>query len=81
MPVALVHFSRQRKDFPYRWLLWMFAAFIMACGASHLMGAIVLWQPMYALEALLKAITAVISVITSIALWPLIPHTRSNETK
>ena len=74
MPVAIGYFAQRRKDFPYRWLLWLFAAFIMACGATHLMGAIVLWQPMYGLDALLKAITAVVSVVTAIALWPLIPH-------
>jgi len=74
MPVAIGYFAQQRKDFPYRWLLWLFAAFIMACGATHLMGAIVLWQPMYGLDALLKAITAVVSVVTAIALWPLLPH-------
>ncbi len=74
MPVAIGYFSQRRKDFPYRWLLWLFAAFIMACGATHLMGAVVLWQPMYGLDALLKAITAVVSVVTAIALWPLIPH-------
>ncbi|MBI5921468.1 MAG: PAS domain S-box protein [Betaproteobacteria bacterium] len=74
MPVALVNFARQRKDFPYHWVLWLFAAFIMACGTTHLMGAIVLWQPMYNLDAMLKAFTAIISVITAILLWPLIPH-------
>ncbi|SBT09058.1 putative Multi-sensor signal transduction histidine kinase [Candidatus Accumulibacter aalborgensis] len=74
MPLAIGHFARRRKDFPYRWLLWLFAAFIMACGATHLMGAIVLWQPMYGLDALLKALTAVISVVTAFALWPLLPH-------
>ena len=74
MPVALGYFARRRKDFPYRWLLWLFAAFIMACGATHLMGVIVLWEPMYGLDALLKAVTATVSVITAIALWPLIPH-------
>ena len=74
MPLAIGHFARRRKDFPYRWLLWLFAAFIMACGATHLMGAIVLWQPMYGLDALLKALTAVISVVTAFALWALLPH-------
>ena len=74
MPVALVYFARRRKDFPYRWLLWLFAAFIMACGATHLMGVVVLWEPMYGLDALLKAITATVSVVTAIALWPLLPH-------
>ncbi len=74
MPVALVYFARRRQDFPYRWLLWMFAFFIMACGATHLMGAIVLWQPLYGLDALLKAITALVSVATAAVLWPLMPH-------
>lgn len=74
MPLALVYFARRRKDFPYRWLLWLFAAFIMACGMTHLMGAIVLWKPLYGLDALLKAATALASVVTAFALWPLIPH-------
>lgn len=74
MPLALAYFAQRRKDFPYRWLLVMFAAFIMACGTTHLMGAIVLWLPLYGLDALLKAVTAVVSVITAVALWPLIPH-------
>jgi PAS domain S-box-containing protein len=74
MPVALAYFARRRRDFPYRWLLWMFAAFIMACGGTHLMGAIVLWQPLYGLDAALKAVTALVSVATAVALWPLIPH-------
>src|SRR5512140_63900 len=74
MPVALGYFAQRRRDFPYRWLLWLFAAFIMACGLTHLMGFVVLWWPLYRLDALIKAVTAVISVFTAIMLWPLIPH-------
>ena len=74
MPVALAYFARRRVDFPYRRLLWMFAAFIMACGLTHLMGVVVLWQPLYGLDAMLKAFTAFISVATAVMLWPLIPH-------
>src|ERR1035437_3162637 len=33
MPVAIAYFARRRLDFPYPWLLWMFAAFIMVCGS------------------------------------------------
>lgn len=73
MPVALVYFARRRPDFPYRGVLWMFALFIVACGATHLMGTIVLWQPLYWLDAILKAITAAVSVATAIVLWPMIP--------
>lgn len=74
MPLALAYFARRRADFPYQWLLWLFAAFIMACGTTHLMGAIVLWTPLYGLDALLRAATALLSVITAAVLWPLLPH-------
>jgi PAS domain S-box-containing protein len=74
MPVVLGYFAQRRRDFPYRWLLWLFAAFILACGSTHLMDAIVLWEPLYELDALLKGITALISLVTAVALWPLLPH-------
>ena len=74
MPLAIAYFARRRTDFPYRWLLWLFAGFILACGATHLMSAVVLWLPMYRLDALLKAVTAAVSVVTAFILWPLIPH-------
>lgn len=74
MPVALIYFARRRPDFPYKWLLWMFAVFILACGATHLMGTVVLWKPLYWLDATLKAVTAAISLATAIVLWPMIPR-------
>jgi len=73
MPIGLIYFSRHRKDFPFPWFLWMSAAFILACGSTHLLDVIVLWRPVYGLSALTKAATAVISVVTATALWPLIP--------
>jgi signal transduction histidine kinase len=72
MSAALIYFARRRQDFSYRWLLWLFAAFIIACGVTHVMGVVVLWVPLYELSALLKAITAFVSVITAIFLWPLL---------
>jgi PAS domain S-box-containing protein len=74
MPLAIVYFARRRPDFPYRWLLWLSASFILACGATHLLSLILLWQPLYVLDAVLKAITAIVSLLTAIVVWPLIPH-------
>ncbi|NDU92680.1 MAG: PAS domain S-box protein [Ferrovum sp.] len=73
MPVTLGYFAWRRQDFPYRSLLWMFSIFIMACGITHLMGAVVLWLPLYRLDAFFKAITALASVATAIMIWPMIP--------
>ena len=51
----------------------MFAMFIVGCGTTHLMEIWTIWNPNYFLSGLIKAITAVISVATALALIPLIP--------
>lgn len=47
--------------------------FIVGCGTTHLMEIWTIWHPNYFLSGLIKAITAVISVATALALIPLIP--------
>jgi signal transduction histidine kinase len=51
----------------------MFAIFIMACGATHFMSIWTLWRADYGIEAIIKACTALASVSTAVALWPLLP--------
>jgi PAS domain S-box-containing protein len=53
--------------------IWLFAAFIVACGASHLVGLVTLWQPVYGLQGLVKIAAAGVSITTAFLLWPLIP--------
>jgi signal transduction histidine kinase len=73
IPVALAVILRKRTDVPFGWVIWCFALFIMACGFTHLMGVWTLWHPDYGVEALVKAVTALASIGTAIALWWLIP--------
>ncbi len=73
IPLVLARFLAQRRDFEFRWVVWLFAAFIMACGVTHFMSILVLWIPAYGIEGLIKLVTAVVSVATAIALWPLLP--------
>ena len=77
IPVALVYFARQRKDLPFHWIYVLFAAFILACGTTHLLGAWNLWQALYRIDGIVKFITAVLSVATAVVLWPLIPKALS----
>jgi signal transduction histidine kinase len=74
IPLALVHFVRRRRDIAFGWVFWLFAAFILACGTTHFMAVLTLWQPAYWLDGLIKVATAVLSVATAIVLWPLIPR-------
>ena len=70
IPVTLIYFIRRRKDFPYPWLVALFAGFIVACGTTHLMSVATIWIPLYWLDGLLKAFTAIISLATAVLmLW------------
>lgn len=73
IPLALLYFVRRRKDLAFHWMFLMFAAFILACGTTHLMGLIAFWFPLYRLDGVIKAGTALLSIATAAALWPLIP--------
>lgn len=73
IPVVLGTFLARRRDVQFGWMLWLFAGFILACGLTHFMSILVLWVPAYGIEGLIKVATAVVSVVTAIALWPLLP--------
>ncbi|MGF1461082.1 MAG: putative bifunctional diguanylate cyclase/phosphodiesterase [Leptolyngbyaceae cyanobacterium] len=73
IPIGLLAFVRNRSDVPFKSVFALFSAFILACGATHLMSIWTLWHPNYWLEGLLKAITAIISGYTALTLIPIIP--------
>ena len=74
IPMALAHFARQRRDLVFKPLFWLFAGFILLCGTSHLLDVLTLWVPAYGAEVLVKAATAVTSIITAFVLWWLLPQ-------
>jgi signal transduction histidine kinase len=74
IPLALAIFVQRRRDLVFRPVFWLFAAFILLCGASHWLDVLTLWVPAYGVEALVKAVTAVVSLITAVALWWLMPQ-------
>ncbi len=73
IPIALIVFVRRRNDLAFNWVFRMFAAFIFACGATHLFEIWAVWNPDYYFQGLLKLFTALISATTAIVLWPLMP--------
>src|SRR5690606_37663895 len=73
IPAVLVRFASVRPDLPFRKLFWLFGAFIVSCGLTHLLEAVIFWHPLYRLAGVLKLVTAVISWGTVVALVPLVP--------
>jgi two-component system, LuxR family, sensor kinase FixL len=74
IPFALIAFIRHRPDLVFRPVFGLFAAFILLCGAGHWLDLLTLWVPAYGIEGLVKAATAVTSILTAIALWKLMPQ-------
>lgn len=70
---ALVLIARSR-DPAYRPIFWLFAIFIMLCGATHMVDVVTLWTPLYGGEALVMVATAVMALLTAWALWRLLPR-------
>jgi signal transduction histidine kinase/CheY-like chemotaxis protein len=74
IPLALVYFVWKREDIVFGWIFWMFGAFILACGTTHWVEVWTLWHADYAMQGLIKAVTAGLSIATALLLWPLLPQ-------
>jgi signal transduction histidine kinase len=74
IPIALLFFIHRRRDVAFNWMFAMFAAFILFCGLTHLMGIMMFWVPVYRLDGVVKLATGVVSAATAVMLWPLIPR-------
>ena len=74
IPLALLVIANRRRDLIFRPLFILFAAFILCCGTTHLLDVLTLWVPAYGVEGFVKAVTAVVSTITAVFLWRLLPQ-------
>ncbi|MEG4496390.1 MULTISPECIES: PAS domain S-box protein [unclassified Microcoleus] len=74
IPLSLIYIITQGKDLPFRNIFWLFAAFIISCGTTHIMEVWTLWHPVYWVSGSLKIITAAISAYTAFSLIPLVPQ-------
>ncbi len=73
IPLILIYFIRKNRDRPFNRIFWMFGAFILACGTTHLLEVWNVWHGNYLVAGVVKAITAVVSVATAALLIPLAP--------
>ena len=73
IPFLLFRFARQRRDITFKWIFVAFGMFILACGTTHVIGVITVWNPVYRLEGAVKLVTALASVATLVMLVPLLP--------
>ncbi|MBX9602184.1 MAG: hypothetical protein K2X35_14325 [Bryobacteraceae bacterium] len=73
IPLSLYRFVRLRPNMMFPWMILLFAVFILACGATHVMAIYTLWEPVYRLDGMVKALTAAASLPTAIVLIHMVP--------
>jgi signal transduction histidine kinase/ActR/RegA family two-component response regulator len=81
IPCVLGYFVLRRKDIPFRTVFLLFGAFILACGSTHLMEAILFWWPAYRLAGVIKLLTAIVSWATVFALVGVVPKVLSMRSQ
>jgi PAS domain S-box-containing protein len=80
IPICLAALVIKRPELLFGWMFWLFALFILACGTTHFMDVWVLWHPDYAVQGLIKAFTAMASILTAALLWAILPKLRALPT-
>jgi PAS domain S-box-containing protein len=81
IPVVIIRFIKRKQGIEFVRLYFLFAAFILACGATHFLDALAFWVPAYRLNALVRLITGVISWITVFYLIKYLPALFSLKTQ
>jgi PAS domain S-box-containing protein len=75
IPVAMLTFLSRRPDIQgnTRKIAYLFIAFILACAMTHLSALATLWWPAYGAQGLVKAMAALVSLMTAVVVWLLLP--------
>lgn len=73
IPITLLYLARKKRGLPFNWIFVCFGVFIVACGGTHILEIWNLWHANYWIAGVLKATTALASVVTAILSVRLIP--------
>ncbi len=81
IPVIIINYLSKKKDaLKFNQTYLYFAAFIVLCGTTHFLDAIMFWVPMYRLNALVRFATAMVSILTVYHLIKILPAAFSQKT-
>jgi hypothetical protein len=68
IPAIIIFFIQKRHNIAFLPVFWLFGAFIILCGSTHLIDALMFWWPGYRFSALLRMMTALVSLATAFVL-------------
>ncbi|RDV16573.1 GHKL domain-containing protein [Pontibacter diazotrophicus] len=73
IPLMLLYFARTRQDLAHKHVFFLFAAFILLCGTTHVLDIWTAWVPTYRLAGVVKMVTGLVSIATAVVLYRSIP--------
>ena len=80
IPFFLIRFIKKKPNIPLPGVFWLFGIFILFCGLTHLMDAVIFWWPNYRLSALIRFMTAIVSWVTVVAIYKYLPLVMAMRT-
>jgi len=81
IPLIIINYlSKKNGALKFNQTYLYFAAFILLCGTTHFIDAMMFWLPMYRLNALIKFATGLASVLTVLHLIKILPAAFSQKT-
>ncbi|QDK79518.1 two-component sensor histidine kinase [Spirosoma sp. KCTC 42546] len=69
IPLILIRYLFVKKGVPLPGVFWLFGAFILLCGLTHLIDVVIFWIPVYRISALVRFLTGIVSIATVVALF------------
>ena len=73
IPSILLYFSIKRENIPFKKIFLLFVFFILLCGISHFIDALIFWLPLYRLNAVVLLCTGIVSCVTAVSLVKILP--------
>jgi signal transduction histidine kinase len=80
IPIIILRYISKKQKQRFSKLYFLFAAFILACGSTHLLDVVMFWYPAYRFSALIRCATGVVSWVTVFYLIKLLPAALSLKT-
>jgi len=74
IPLVILRYALRRKNLRFYKVYLLFASFILLCGATHFIDALMFWVPMYRVSALVRLFTGVVSMATVYYLIKMLPQ-------
>lgn len=80
LPLVILRYVLQRKNLRFYKVYILFAAFILLCGTTHFLDAVMFWVPMYRLSAVVRLVTGIVSLVTVYYVVRMMPQASKLKT-